>query len=113
LAYFWASVNWAWWNTLDRSDTKKAIFIGFSAAGFSATGASVAGACAAGFSAGAWAGAGAEGAAELQAIKTRLVSTSTVNKANRFFFILFPLFSKCLSIFHLDKIEWIFEQLPH
>src|SRR5208337_161304 len=28
-AYFFASANCAWWNTLDRSDTKKAIFMGF------------------------------------------------------------------------------------
>ena len=28
-AYRFASANCAWWNTLDRSDTKNAIFIGF------------------------------------------------------------------------------------
>ena len=28
MAYFCASVNCAWWNTLLRSDTKKAIFFG-------------------------------------------------------------------------------------
>ena len=32
LAYFFASANCAWWNTLDRSDTKNAILKGCGAA---------------------------------------------------------------------------------
>src|SRR5512143_20346 len=39
-AYFFASAAWAWWNTLDRSDTKNAIFLtGFAAAAGAAAGA--------------------------------------------------------------------------
>ena len=73
MAYFLASANCAWWNTLDRSDTKNAIFIGLSA-GFSA-GASVAASVAsvAGASVGA---AGSDVAAPPQAANTRLASTS-------------------------------------
>src|SRR5512137_1068553 len=40
LAYFFASVNCAWWNTLDRSDTKNAIFLTVFAAAAGAAGAS-------------------------------------------------------------------------
>src|SRR5512134_448097 len=70
LAYFWASAACAWWNTLLRSDTKKAIFIGLVAG-------SCAGSCAA--------GAGVAGVP--QADKMRLASINTVNRADTFLFI--------------------------